>query len=141
MTFENEGRICYKCDYETDQPLNDCPRCGQRLRTAQQVRKLGWVLAAAGVFLTIFMIVITVIVGNAILQSDRPAAGARFTGGPGMMIFIFVVFGAVLTFGLTSFAAGVWQIKHGRRNRRLTKIILALAVVFLAAGVIARALN
>lgn len=137
MKFNDKARICYKCNYETDQPLNDCPRCGQQLKTAQQIRKLGWVLTVLGGFLIIFMTVITVIVGNLILQSGQPDAVARFKGEPGLIIFILAVFGSVLTFGLTSIAAGVWQIRYGRRNKYLVRIMLALAAVFMATGLYA----
>ena len=35
-------RSCYKCGYETHEPVKQCPKCGQRLRTAREVRVLGW---------------------------------------------------------------------------------------------------
>lgn len=140
MTNLDQMRICYRCDFATGQPLQVCPQCGQpQLRTSAQIRTLGWVLAVGGALLTIFMAWLSLIVGRIILQSDQPGATTRFTGGPEMVLFIICIFGVVLAFGMASFSAGIFQIKHGRRNKSLTKTVLVLGVVFLVVGVIVQA--
>ena len=134
MTGINETRICYKCDYETKNPLGACPQCGHHLRTTAQVKRLGMVMAALGGFLTLFMAGLTVTVAQMVWHPFDPRASSSFTGGPEALLFIFGIFAVVMVFGLTSLAAGIFQIKHGRRNRKVVKMILALAGVLVAAG-------
>lgn len=136
-----EPRTCYKCDYETSQPQTDCPHCGQRLRTARQVRVLGWVLLLTGTFLVGFMGTITVLVARIVAHSDEPGATTRFTGGTGIAVFMFGIFGLVLAFGLTSMFGGIWQIRYGKRNRKLTLVILVLAAGFLVLGTLVQLLE
>jgi MFS family permease len=134
MIGMNETRICYKCDYETNNPLGACPQCGHHLRTTAQIKRLGMLMAALGAFLTLFMGGITVTVAQMVWHPFDPHATSNFTGGPGALLFIFGIFAVVMMFGLTSLAAGIFQIKHGRRNRKLVKTILVLAGVFVAVG-------
>ena len=130
-------RICYRCDFETGQPLQVCPQCGQpQLRTPAQIRTFGRALTVIGALLTIFMAGFSLVVGQIMLNSNVPGATTRFTGGPEMELFICAIFGVVLAFGLASFSAGIFQIKHGRRNRKLTKIVLALGAMFLILAII-----
>jgi len=131
-------RICYKCDYATTQPLKACPQCGQQqFRTASQIRTLGWVLAVIGAGLTIFMAWLSVVVGQVILLPNLPGTSTRFTGGPNMILFIVGVFGVVLAIGIASFSAGVFQIRNGRRNKGLVKVMLVLAAMFIiVAGIV-----
>ena len=140
MMRTDEMRICYKCDYETGNPLGACPQCGHHLRTAAQIKKLGMALAALSAFIILFIGGITVVVTGIVLQSDDPTASSRFTGGPGMLIFMYGIFAVVFMFGLTGLAAGIFQIKHGRRNLKLVRVILVLAGIFLAVGTLVRVL-
>lgn len=131
-------RICYKCNYATSHALTVCPQCGQQqFRTTGQIRRLGWVLAVLGAFLIIFMTWISISIGSVILYSNYPGARSHFTGGPGMIMFIVGLFGIVLTFGIASFSAGIFQIKYGRRNKGLTTTIMVLGAMFMiVAGVV-----
>lgn len=129
-----EPRVCYKCDYETDRVLTDCPQCGQRLRTASTVKVLGWVLLLLGAFLVLFMGVITVVVAGIISQTGKPGSTQSFDGGPKEMLMIFGIFGLVIAFGFTSMVAGFWQIWYGRRAKHLVKIMLGIAVALLVIG-------
>jgi hypothetical protein len=138
MTGTDEMRICYKCNYETGNPLGACPQCGHHLRTATQIKRLGIVMAALGGFLILFIGGIAVVVTGIILQSDDPNASSRFTGGPGVLIFMYGIFALVMMFGVTGLAAGIFQIKHGRRNTKLVQVILVLAGIFMAAGTLAQ---
>jgi len=139
MTSMDQSRICYRCDYATSQPLKVCPQCGQQqFRTPAQIRTLGWMLAVLGAFLTVFMSGLSLAVAKVILLPNLPGTTTRFTGGPNMVLFIIGIFGVVLAFGIASLSAGIFQIKNGRRNRNLTKIILVLAGVFVFVGTVVR---
>lgn len=126
--------VCYKCDYETDALLTDCPECGRRLRTVGQIKVLGWVLLLLGTFLVLFMGVITFVVAGIISRTGAPGSTTSFNGGPKEMLMIFGIFGLVLTFGLTSMVAGFWQVKYGRRNKRLVVVMLGIAVALAVVG-------
>ncbi len=75
----NEISSCYRCDFETGEPLSQCPHCGHPLRSAKTVRRLGWVLVVLGGFLVIFMGVLSVVVGG--LFRGRESRG-RPPGSP-----------------------------------------------------------
>jgi len=138
-TSADELRTCYKCDYETTEPLDKCPRCGQRLRTARQVRRLGWVLTFLGGFLVVFMGAITIFITNIISQANDPHATTKFNGSPDMLLLMYGLFGFVILFGLVGMAGGIWQIKYGKRNKKLAYIILGMGVIFLLIGFLFRA--
>ena len=131
-------RTCYRCDYETTDVLDKCPRCGRRLRTARQVRRLGWVLTFLGAFLVVFMGAITVLVTGIISQADA-SARAKLNDNPGMLLFLYGLFGFVILFGLVGMTGGIWQIKYGKRNKKLAYIILGMGIIFLLIGFLFRA--
>ncbi|HMV84320.1 MAG TPA: hypothetical protein PKC13_21370 [Blastocatellia bacterium] len=134
MTALDEMRICYRCDYETRNPLGACPQCGHPLRTPTQIKRLGMVMAAAGGFLILFMGGIALTVVGMVWHPFKPHTPSQFTGGPGGLLFIFGIFAVVMIFGGCALAAGVFQIKHGRRNPRLTRYAFVLAGILMAAG-------
>ena len=76
----NDARTCYKCDYETSEPLAKCPQCGRPLRTGRQVRRLGWLLTFIGAFLVAMMSVLSYVIAGINWQTDAPGSSARFTG-------------------------------------------------------------
>jgi uncharacterized paraquat-inducible protein A len=129
-----EGRSCFKCNYETDDPIEQCPQCGQRLRTARSIRRLGWVLVFLGGFLVVFMGAITVAVLRFIAAAQAPDAQVHFNGSPEMLLFIYGIFGFVILFGVVAMAGGVWQIKYGKRNKKLAYVVLAMGLLFLVIG-------
>ncbi len=138
MTTLSETRICYRCDYETQNPLGACPQCGHPLRTPTQIKRLGMIMAAAGGFLILFMGGIAVTVAGMVWHPFNPRASSQFTGGPGDLLFIFGIFATVMIFGGCALAAGVFQIKHGRRNPRLTRYAFVLAGILVATGMLVR---
>src|SRR2546423_9347967 len=131
-------RTCYKCGYETHDALKQCPQCGQRLRTAREVRVLGWVQLFLGLFLVGMMGTITYYVAPLILQAGTPGGGARFTGTPQQALIILGLFGLLIVFGLTSVISGLWQIKTGRRNKWIFIFMLGLVIVLLVVCLLIR---
>lgn len=132
------AHICYKCDCETLKATTICPDCGHPLRTPEQIRRLGWVLAVIGSGLTVFIGGLTVVIAGIIWQPLNSHATTRFTGGPEAALLIFGILGVVMLFGITSLFAGIWQIRHGRRNKHLTSTVLTLAVVLVLLGTVVR---
>ena len=122
-------RTCYRCSYETNEAVKQCPKCGQRLRTAREVRVLGWLQLLIGLFLVGLMGTITFNLAPTLLGA--PGDGARFTGTPEQGFLILGLFALIIVFGLTSMASGLWQIKTGRRNKWIFIFMLGLVVVLL----------
>lgn len=127
-----ESSSCFSCGYVTDEAADKkCPKCGRRLRSAKQVRRLGWMQVAIGVFLVGLMGTITYNVAPLLLQAGESAGGARFTGTTQQAQLILALFGMVLVFGFGSILSGIWQIKTGRRNKWLFIIMVALFLVLI----------
>lgn len=129
-----EGRSCFKCGYETDDPIEQCPQCGRRLRKARTVRRLGWVLVLLGAFLVLFMGTITVGLIRLIAAAQAPDAQVHFNGSPEMLLLIYGIFGLVILFGVVSMVGGIWQIRYGKQNKKLAYIVLAMGLLFLVIG-------
>jgi hypothetical protein len=134
-----ELRSCYRCFYETGAAVAQCPRCGGRMRTAGQVRRLGWVQIVLGLFIVGFMGAITAFVAPLILNAGEPSAtGSRFNGTPEQALLILGLFGIVILFGLVAMLNGVWQIKYGRRNKWLFIVVMTLAGLLVLLGWVVR---
>ena len=119
----DELRKCYKCGYETTEVVRQCPKCGRRVLSTKQVRRLGWLQLLLGLFLSAFMGTIALSLAPIMLHPGR-----GFTGTPQQALLILGLFGLVIVFGLSSIANGLWQIITGRRN----KWILYLSFVLFA---------
>jgi hypothetical protein len=135
----DEVRTCFKCSYETGEVVEKCPRCGGRMRTAQQVRRLGWVQVVLGVIIVGMMGTITVFIAPLMLNAGEPTAtGSRFNGTPEQALLILGLFGIVILFGLVAMLNGIWQIKFGRRNKWLFIVVMLLAGLLVLAGWLVR---
>jgi len=113
------------------------PPRNTRPLTPRQIRITGWILIGLGVFLTVFMGWITIVVINIMIHSGDPDATTRFTGGPGMKAFTFGVFGVVIAFGLLAILNGAWQVRYSKRNPHFINWMLWLATAFGAFGILA----
>ena len=125
---------CYSCGFAGEAVGNKCPNCGRRLRSAKLVRRLGWLQLFLGLFLVGMMGTITYNLAPALLNPVAPAAGTRYTGTPEQALMILGLFGLVITFGVGSIAAGLWQIATGRRNKWIFIFMLVLFVVVMLAA-------
>ena len=135
----NEVSTCFRCSFETGEAVEKCPRCGGRMRTARQVRRLGWVQVVCGVILVGMMGTITAFVAPLILQAGEPTAtGSRFNGTPEQALLILGLFGIVILFGLVAMLNGIWQIKYGRRNKWLFIVVMVLAGLLVLLGWVVR---
>jgi hypothetical protein len=120
---------CVSCDYRTAERETKCPKCGQRLRTLAQARRLGGFQIVVGTFLVALMGVITFIVTQAVSESGRPGT-TRFTGTSSDLMFIYAIFAVVIAIGLVSIAGGIMTIRYGKTNKIIFVIIIGLAVAF-----------
>ena len=138
--MREEPRSCYGCGHVTYETVSQCPRCGQQLRAATHVRRLGWVLLVIGLFLVGLMGTITYNVAPLMLRAGEPGtSGASFTGTWEQALVIFGLFGLVIMFGLASIFSGLWQIATGRRNKWIFIFMLGLFFLLLFAAWFVRA--
>ncbi len=60
--------------------------------------------------------------------------GPKFNGTPEQLMGIYGLFGAIFLFGLLSFAAGMWQLVFGRRNKLFVWVIAAAGILLFLGG-------
>jgi hypothetical protein len=99
-------------------------------------RVRGWIQLLLGLFLVGFMGLITLNLAPSMLRAGETVGGggSRFTGTPEQGLLILGLFGLVITFGLGSAAAGLWQIATGRRNNWIFGLMLGLFVILMLAA-------
>lgn len=135
------ARQCYslRCGYIVAEPLDRCPKCRGRMRTARAIRGLGWVQLFAGLFLIGFMGTLTYYIAPIMLRPEENSAGSSsFSGTLLQAQLVLGLFGLVIVFGVGSAVNGLWQVATGRRNRWITMIMLGLIGLFLIAEVVIR---
>lgn len=135
IVYEVESEsICGACHFESTVNLRACPHCGKPMQARQLIRRLGWVLLLIGSGLTLFMLWLSVFLGNVIWHSGQPQSSTHFTGGPVFVVFMYLLFLLVIAFGATSMAAGIFQIRQRRRSPQIIALMMTLAIAFLAVG-------
>ena len=69
-----------------------------------------------------------------LLRPGTPVDGTRFSGGPGMALVVLAIFGAVFAFGATALGYGVFQVRTGRRDKRVIYAMLGIWGILLTAA-------
>lgn len=106
--------------------------CGAPTMNSRQVRLRGWVLIATGLFLVAFTGGIIRFIVQ-LMQGPLPEGS---DGQPAMTAFVFALLGGLIAIGLAAAAAGVAQVRTGRRSRRgLTAFLTVFAIVMLVAWI------
>ena len=72
--------------------------------------------------------------GGGSSNANAPGATTRFEGDEKQMAIMFGLFGLVIAFGLACVAGGVSQIRHGRRNKAIVKVVLGIFIALLVVG-------
>ena len=115
-----EFSSCPKCDFQTSDAVTFCQQCGGRMLSSIKVRKMGWMALIAGGLLVVLMTFIMV---------WETTTDARWTGTAALWRYMMIEESVVVMLGVVGIVAGIWQIKHGMRNKMLTYIISGCAVV------------
>lgn len=113
-----ETRTChnYWCNYKTNEPLADCPKCGRPLLTSHTFRFLGWLLMIPGAVLAVAGALLLIL------------AAPKLAGGVGVKLLVYGIFGLLLLVGLTFMAAGVRQASSGERSQSLMASVVVLLI-------------
>jgi MFS family permease len=127
--------VCFQCDFDSQQVRATCPECGAPLLTGRAVRRRGWILTGTGVSLALGIAVVAFYTVRVMLDAENPEATTRFEGTTWEAAFILGVYYLVFMFGSICLVAGVWQLRYGRRNRRLMHLVLMIAFLLFFIGI------
>jgi hypothetical protein len=122
------------CAATVDGKAAHCPKCGGPMRARRDNQARGWILLCLGLFLVIFMSAIATNIVPQMLQPGETVDGTTFTGTKGDANLIFGLFGAVILFGLTSAAYGVYMLRTGRQSATFVSATLGLAALLYGIG-------
>ena len=97
-------------------------------------RAAGWVLVILGPSLSIAMAVISFYLWRTIHYQGQLGSTSRWNGSPEMTARTFQLFGTIFVFGLVCLAAGIFQLRTGRRNVTFLVLLLVLVGVMFLLG-------
>lgn len=101
---------------------------------AKSNRARGWVLIILGPFLCVAMAVVAFTIWRTIHFQGQLGSTSRWNGSPAMTARTFQLFGTIFVFGLVCLAAGIFQIRTGRRNVIFLVTLLVLVGVMVLIG-------
>ena len=136
-TDPEDLRKCYACGYETYEPASFCTQCGAGMQSRRWSRRYGWMLLACGLLITGTIGAVLFYTAPLLLRPGVSIGGSRFSGTSAQASVILGILGTVALFGVTAAAYGLWQIKTGRRNRKVVYFVVGLAgLLYLIAAAI-----
>jgi hypothetical protein len=112
------------------------------MRSPEVVRRLGWVLLVAGVFLVGLVGALTYNLAPTLLNPGANRGGITFSGTGAQGGKIIWLFATIIAFGLAQIVIGLFQIRTGRSSRILAwATYLGVAVILGAAFAATRGLG
>jgi len=122
------------CGETVEGTVDKCPKCGTKMSTSRSLRRLGWVILAAGLLITGVMGKIAWFYWPLLRHPGETIGGSSFSGSKDDAVLIQQVFSFVAGFGVVAIINGARQIVTGRRNRFFVILTVALfAMIFIAA--------
>lgn len=121
---------CGSCGSATPVWSDVCERCGQVLHSPGRLRGAGVLYLVLGSLLAGGAACLIVLIAVIVARSDDPVATMRFSGSGWELALAFGALGFVLLLGVVGILMGVWQVRHGRRNLRLVRVVMVLYVIF-----------
>ncbi|MEO8754662.1 MAG: hypothetical protein ABI624_18490 [Casimicrobiaceae bacterium] len=122
---------CIDCGYQTHQYRSVCPQCGGSMVTRRWGRRFGGILVVCGLAITGIMGVVSYYTVPLMLHPGKSIDGTRFSGTQAEALFALGIFAVVTAFGLTALFYGIWQVKTGKRDKRVALGMVALWTVLL----------
>jgi hypothetical protein len=112
--------------------------------TPTQARQAGWVMLVLGWTILLAGALFTVLPHEMPIPGSWLPAGTRIERNPaaetGSKTGIAMLTLGLLVFGTLTMVLGIWQVVHGRSNRRLLRARLVLHFLFMLAGAVAAAI-
>lgn len=115
-----------------------CTRCGLVLHSTRSLRAAGVLYLVLGLPLSVAMSYVMVLLAGIIRHSDDPQSTIRFSGGTWGAVLAFGGLSLGLLIGVIATLMGVWQIRHGRRNPKLVRVLIVIYIIFWTGGMLLR---
>lgn len=141
--MQDQSTCCSKtCGYVIAGSVGNCPKCGSKMQMTSRARRTGKVMVALAVIIILTTGGLAIFLAPGVLQSSNPVWGPVFDGTPRQGVYMLMTFGVVIVFGLNALAAGIWQIRRGRKNVLFFYVAMALAFgLFSMAGAATKAFD
>jgi hypothetical protein len=118
---------CLSCGFETYRLQSQCPKCGGPLLSRRWSRRTGVVMVVCGLLITAIIGVVLYYLMPLLLHPGVEIDGSRFDATPRFALGVLGILGVVLSFGVISLGYGAWQIKTGRRNKKVMSAMMGIA--------------
>lgn len=127
---QKELRICRNsdCGYQTFESIWTCPKCRRVVLSANEFRIL------SSLFIPVGGVILLGGIGLIISLILRKSS----TGGQSVLIFLYLIFGAISALGLSLTSWGLWGAIYGKSNNLLLLLVLLLFIGILLMGGIGR---
>lgn len=133
--------ICYNllCGNKVDGDVNQCPKCGKRMKSSSTVKRLGWLLLGLGLFLVGLLGFISAAMWPALTETayDIQISGtsSHFNGTADQARAVMNLFLLIIGFGLLNIVNGIYQVAAANRSRLLSVAGLLVALWIVVVGV------
>jgi hypothetical protein len=117
---------CWSCGFETYKYRSECPRCGSSLQSRRWARRFGLGLVLCGLFITVVMGTVLVQVAPILRHPGSTVYGTRFSGSATAAALVFALMAVVFAFGATALCYGAWQMRTGKRSRKVAGVMVAV---------------
>ena len=131
---------CGACGGSTPVWSDVCAQCGLVLHSGRRLRVAGVVYLVLGLFLSTAATYVMLMLTGIIPNSDDPKSTIRFSGGAWGAALVFGAVSFVLLVGVTASLMGAWQIRYGRRNLKLVRVVIVLYLIFWIGAMLLRIL-
>ena len=112
-----------------------CTQCGIVLHSARSLRAAGVLYLVLGLFLSTVATYVMLMITGIILPSDDTQSNIRLSGTWGaVLVFGFLSF--VLLVGVIATLMGAWQVRYGRRNLKLVRVVIVLYIISWVGGML-----
>jgi hypothetical protein len=110
------------------------PKCCENLLSGRGARRAGLLLVVIGAFLAGGGAFILMSMWPMLQNPGVEVGGTSFNGTAKEAMGIEALIGGVAAFGAVSFAYGLWQMRTGRRSRKVVMAMMGLVALLYVGG-------
>ena len=129
---------CGACGGSVPMWSDVCAQCGLVLHSARRLRAAGVLYLVLGLVLSSGVTYLMLLLGGIMRTSDDPTSTIRFSGGTSGAVLVFGILSFVLLIGVIAILMGAWQIRYGRRNLKLVRVVIVIFVIFFVGAMLVR---
>ena len=136
-------KVCHNpyCLFESHERIYKCPKCGRPMWTPNEFRILSSLLIPCGLFLMLVgggLIVLSTV--KATNDANKVPQYSDSRVPTAVLYFCYVLFGVILSAGMSVLAAGVWQVLTARASRWLINLLVGLIVTMFAIAFVGKSI-